>query len=84
MFLRPVPRLAAGAFAVVLASLLLGWVGEELKLSRWVIDLSVFAHVPQLPGGELKVLPLVVLTSIAAALIVLGLLGLRRRDMPVG
>jgi ABC-2 type transport system permease protein len=78
------PRLAAGAFAVLLASLLLGWVGEELKLSRWVIDLSVFAHVPQLPGGELKVLPLVVLTSIAAALIVLGLLGLRRRDMPVG
>jgi ABC-2 type transport system permease protein len=78
------PRLASGAFAVLLASLLLGWLGQELALSRWLINLSVFAHLPQLPGGELTVLPLVVLMAIAAALVIFGLRGLRRRDMPVG
>ncbi|HUR05512.1 MAG TPA: ABC transporter permease [Nonomuraea sp.] len=78
------PRLAAGAFAVLLASLLFGWAGGELKLSRWVIDLSVFAHVPQLPGDELTVLPLIVLTAMAAVLTLAGLFGLRRRDMPAG
>ncbi|MGP4016591.1 ABC transporter permease [Saccharopolyspora sp. 5N708] len=78
------PRLAAGAFAVLLVSLLLGWLGGELQLDQWVLDLSVFNHVPQLPGGVLEVPPLVVLTAIAAVLAALGLFGLRRRDMPVG
>ncbi|MCI2417988.1 ABC transporter permease [Saccharopolyspora sp. K220] len=78
------PRLAAGAFAVLMVSLLLGWLGGELQLSQWVLDLSVFNHIPQLPGGDVAVLPLVVLTAIAAALTVLGLLGLRRRDVPAG
>ncbi|MGW5684038.1 ABC transporter permease [Nonomuraea sp. NPDC003754] len=78
------PRLAAGAFAVLLASLLLGWLGGELQLSRWVLDLSVFNHIPQLPGGEFAVPPLAVLTVMAAALVLLGLLGLRRRDIPAG
>lgn len=78
------PRLAAGAFAVLLASLLLGWLGGELQLSRWVLDLSVFNHIPQLPGGEVTVLPLAALTVTAAALILLGLYGLRRRDMSPG
>ncbi|MGP4103461.1 ABC transporter permease [Nonomuraea sp. KM90] len=78
------PRLSAGAFAVLLVSTLFGWVGAELELSQWVIDLSAFAHLPQLPGGEVRVLPLVVLTAMATVLIVLGLAGLRRRDMPVG
>jgi ABC-2 type transport system permease protein len=44
----------------------------------------VFAHIPQLPGGELSALPLAVLTALGAALVAAGLLGLRRRDMPVG
>jgi ABC-2 type transport system permease protein len=78
------PRLAGGAFVVLLGSLLLSWFGGELQLGGWVTGLSVFTHVPGLPGAELRVLPLVVLTAIAAALAVLGLLGLRRRDMPVG
>ncbi|MEU7880954.1 ABC transporter permease [Microbispora bryophytorum] len=78
------PRLSAGAFAVLLVSTLFGWVGAELELSQWVIDLSAFAHLPQLPGGEVTALPLVVLTAMAVALIVLGLAGLRRRDMPTG
>lgn len=78
------PRLAAGAFAVLLLSLLSGWAGQELQLSQWVIDLSVFTHLPQLPGGEVTVLPMVVLTVLAAALAAAGVFGLRRRDMPVG
>lgn len=78
------PRLAAGSFAVLLVSLLFGWVGGELQLSQWVIGVSVFTHIPTLPGGELTVLPLIVLTAMAAALTLAGLLGLRHRDLPVG
>ncbi|MGO1050004.1 ABC transporter permease [Crossiella sp. CA198] len=78
------PRLAGGAFAVLLASLLMGWLGGELKLSQWVLDLSVFEHIPRLPGGAVSAAPLLVLTALAAALGLLGLLGLRRRDLALG
>ncbi|MEV7012157.1 ABC transporter permease [Streptosporangium sp. NPDC051022] len=78
------PRLAPGAFVILLVSLLLGWLGEELRLSRWVLDLSVFNHIPRFPGEEPAVPPLAVLTAMAAALVLLGLYGLRRRDMSPG
>ncbi|GAA1292361.1 exporter of polyketide antibiotics [Pseudonocardia aurantiaca] len=78
------PRLAAWTFALLMTSLLLGWLGEELHMGQWLINLSVFAHLPHLPGGELTVLPLLVMTAIAAALVLVGVRGLRRRDMPVG
>ena len=45
-----------------------------------VIDLSPFAHCPQLPGGGFSAAPLA-LAVIAAALGAAGLAGLRRRDL---
>jgi ABC-2 type transport system permease protein len=75
------PRFAVGSFAVLAVSLLAGWFSGELNLGPWLRGLSVFAYLPELPGGELNALPLVVLTVIAAALMVAGLVGLRRRDL---
>ncbi|MEV6041261.1 ABC transporter permease [Nonomuraea sp. NPDC052116] len=76
------PRLVAGAFAVLTVSMLAGFIGLELQLDEWVAKLSVFEHLPKLPGGDLAVPPLILMTAVAAALIVIGLTGLRRRDMP--
>jgi ABC-2 type transport system permease protein len=44
-------------------------------------NLSPFQHVPQYPAADLRVLPLVTLTATAAALTVIGLVGLRHRDI---
>ncbi|TDD21612.1 ABC transporter permease [Nonomuraea diastatica] len=76
------PRLVAGTFVVAMVSMLFGWVGLELQLDQWVIDLSVFEHVPKLPGGVMTATPLIVMTVVAAALIAAGLAGFTRRDMP--
>ncbi|MFC4115102.1 ABC transporter permease [Nonomuraea zeae] len=76
------PRLVAGAFAVAMVSMLFGWIGGELQLDRWFIDLSVFEHVPKLPGADLTATPLVVMTVGAAALVAVGLAGFGRRDLP--
>ncbi|WP_430780343.1 ABC transporter permease [Actinoplanes sp. G11-F43] len=78
-----VPKLAGAAWAVVAVALAILIVGPLLRVDQWVLDLSPFTHVPHLPGDRFTAVPLLVLTLIAAALGVAGLLALRRRDVPV-
>jgi ABC-2 type transport system permease protein len=78
------PRLAAAVSWVALAvCTLLGQVGALLKLSRWVLDLSPFTHVPHVPGGSVTTAPLAVMTMVAVALVLAGVAAFRRRDVPV-
>jgi ABC-2 type transport system permease protein len=44
---------------------------------------SPFTHIAHVPGGSVPLTPLVVLTVLAAVLVVVGLAGFRRRDVPV-
>lgn len=62
-------------------TLAIGLYGPALRLSPWVMDLSVFTHLPKVPSADVTVVPLVVLTVLALALAALGLAALRRRDI---
>jgi ABC-2 type transport system permease protein len=55
--------------------------GQSLQLSHWVLDISPFTHVPRLPGGTVTAAPLLWLSTLAVMLCVIGLAGLRRRDI---
>jgi ABC-2 type transport system permease protein len=55
--------------------------GPILGLSHWITDISPFAQVPRAPGVAIAAEPLLVMTAIAAVLLVLGLIGFRRRDV---
>jgi ABC-2 type transport system permease protein len=63
------------------AFLLLGEFGTVLGLAPAVQDLSPFAHVPSLPGGDSSAAPVVGLSVVAAALLAAGAAGFRRRDI---
>jgi ABC-2 type transport system permease protein len=76
-----VPRLAAAAWGVLVAFLVLTEFGSFLNLSRWATDISPFSHVPKLPGGTFTATPLLWLAGAAVALIAVGLAALRRRDL---
>jgi len=76
-----VPRAAGVSWAVLAACVVVGFLGAVLHLPSWLQQLSPFERVPALPGASLTVQPLVVMSAIAAALILVGLLGLRRRDI---
>jgi ABC-2 type transport system permease protein len=75
------PRLAAVAWVAFAACLAVSQLGELLDLPAWALDLSPFRHTPQLPAVGLTAGPLLLLTAAAAALALLGLAGLRRRDI---
>lgn len=75
------PRLSVLAWAAVAVAFVVGWLGALLELPGWVRGLSPFEHLPVVPVEPLDVLPLVVLTGLAVALVVTGTWGFRRRDV---
>lgn len=76
-----VPGMMVLAWTVPAVSLFMLMLGPLLGLPDWMYELSPFEHVPRLPVAELSLLPLVVMTAIATALTVGGLVGYRRRDL---
>ena len=76
------PRFAASAsWGALGVFLLLGQFGELLALEQWMLDLSPFTHIPNLPGGEVSAQPLIWLVIVAVVLVAAGLIGFRRRDL---
>jgi ABC-2 type transport system permease protein len=75
------PKLTAVAWGALAVCLLLGQLGALLELSQATLDVSPFTHIPKLPGAEVTATPLISLTAIAAALLLAGLYGFRRRDI---
>jgi ABC-2 type transport system permease protein len=74
-------RLATAAWAVLVACLLLGQLGEVLGLPDVVMKVSPFAHSPQARAEAITVTPLLALTAVAAALLALGMATFRSRDL---
>jgi ABC-2 type transport system permease protein len=71
------------AWLVVGWSLVVTWIGALLNLPEWLLELTPFAQLPQLPVETMRWAPVLVTTAIAAVLLVLGLAGYRRRDLNV-
>jgi ABC-2 type transport system permease protein len=76
-----IPRFAALAWVGLALCVLLGQVGEVLRLNQWAMDLSPFTHLPKAPAADVVATPLLWLTAIAVALVATGLTGFRRRDV---
>jgi ABC-2 type transport system permease protein len=57
------------------------FIGGMLDLPNWLNSLSPMHHIPRIPLEELTLLPLAVLTVIAAALTAAGLVFYGKRDM---
>ena len=76
-----VPRWVGVSWAILVACILEGFLGAVLGLPRWLSDFSPFERVPQLPAAGLTLLPLVVMSAVAAG--PLGDLGQASPDLPV-
>ncbi|RLP95143.1 anibiotic ABC transporter [Micromonospora sp. BL4] len=70
------------SWTALLVFLLLGQLGAVLELPQAALNLSPYTHVPSVPAVDPAVLPLVVLTTVAALLLVTGAAAFRHRDVP--
>jgi ABC-2 type transport system permease protein len=78
------PRVAVpAAWTAVVLSLVVGQFGGLFDLPQAVLNVSPFTHVPAVPAEDLRWLPLLVLTAVAAAIASVGVVGWRRRDLEV-
>lgn len=73
--------LAPLGWALVGVMVLVGNFGTLLDLPGWLQDLSPLSHPAQVPVEAFRLAPLLVLLALAAVGVVLGLLGLRRRQV---
>jgi ABC-2 type transport system permease protein len=75
------PRATMLPWAAFAGCLVIGMFGQLVDLAPSIQDLSPFQHIPQYPATDLRALPLLALTALAAGLTALGLAGLRQRDV---
>jgi ABC-2 type transport system permease protein len=75
------PRFSVLALPLVIATYVLTTFGDLLRLPGWVLDLSVYAHTPRLPGGSAPLGTVLALALVALVLTAVGLAAMRRRDL---
>ncbi len=75
------PRTALAGWGILAGCFVVGWLGDLLQLPDWLIDLSPFRRVPQLPLAAVDWTPIVAMSALVLAFGALALPGLRRRDI---
>ncbi|WP_067572981.1 ABC transporter permease [Nocardia acidivorans] len=76
-----VPRWTPVAWGVLTAAIAVFLLGAISGAPQWLRDLQPFEHPPKVPGHAFELAPVLILLVIAAVLIVVGLIGFRRRDL---
>jgi ABC-2 type transport system permease protein len=75
------PRFTPVAWAVLVAFVAVYLLGSIAGFPHWVLDLVPFTHTQRVPGEPFRAAPVIWLLAIDAALIGLGLVAFRRRDL---
>lgn len=75
------PRALPAAWFLVGFSFFTGTFGQMLELPSWLAGLSPFDHLAEMPIESFAVTPVLALVAIAGGLTLVGLAGLRHRDI---
>ena len=78
------PRFApAIGWSALAISLVVGQLGEMLKLPQAAINLSPFMHMPAVPAEALAITPIALLLASTLALVAIAVAAFRRRDLAI-
>jgi ABC-2 type transport system permease protein len=76
-----VPAASSSAWVFVATSVVLAQLGQILQLPGWLMNLSPFTHIPQMPVEPFSATPVVALSAVAAGMVAAGIAGFARRDV---
>ena len=75
------PRYRIVSWLLVGWSLAVSWFGQAAGLPDAILRLTPWAHLPQLPADTMTWPPIIVTSAIGLALLAIGFIGYRRRDL---
>lgn len=78
------PRSTSLVWMLIAYAAVISYLGPILQLADWTSRFSPFGWVPGYPAEDISAVPLIGLTLVAVVLIVVGLVGFRRRDLNTG
>ncbi|SEA98855.1 ABC-2 type transport system permease protein [Thalassobacillus cyri] len=78
------PRATVVSWLYLVYSFIVVYMGGLFQFNEWVVNLSPFGHVPELPVEEVSWMSLLGLTGVAMLLLVAGVVGYRKRDIQGG
>lgn len=81
LFIGAAPRLMVLVWALFTYEFCIMYLGRLADLPQWSMKMTPFSNIPQFPVEEFSILPLLILTAIAAAFIILGMERFKRRDL---
>lgn len=76
------PRVRMAAWLAIVATFVLTILGPMLNLWDWILGISPLRHVPNVTAASPNYLPLLPISLIFVALVVVGFAGFHRRDVP--
>jgi ABC-2 type transport system permease protein len=76
-----VPRITSVAWGVLVAFIALYMLGSLANSPQWLLDLTPFSHTPHVGAATFVATPLMWLLAIDVALITLGVMAFRHRDV---
>ena len=76
-----IPKATGLVWAYLGFSFFAVYLGGMLEFPDWVIRLSPFGNVPQIPADDFSAATFIILKLIAFVLIILGFIGYRKRDI---
>ena len=75
------PHFSTVVWIYLLYSFVVVYLGELFQFSSFIVQLSPFAHIPQLPIEEMNWISSIILILLSLLLIVAGFVGYNRRDL---
>lgn len=73
--------ISAAGWGVLVLFVAVGQVGEALRLPRWLVGVSPYAHVPRMPVEPFEVAPALTMSALAVLVLVFGWVAFRRRHI---
>jgi ABC-2 type transport system permease protein len=75
------PRASMVSWVLLAGCFVVGYLGQLLTFPQWLMDVSPYAHVPDIPVDGVSVTPLLLLLVLAVVVGGMGFVGLHRRDL---